>query len=139
MHKRGRLVNWIEKAGLENIRHLPEIIETERNHELFLTTRNFRELAPCAFPYIIPYVPHSLPVELIEGEHFILTDLCKSTPGSSFRAVAAQEDQVEATTAAVVRGLSKSRSPKVRSLPPGLKRRNEIGRGPNKLKQLAPG
>ena len=66
--RRGRLVNWIEKAGLENIRRLLEIIEIECNHELLLTTRNLRELAAYAFPYIIPVVPLSLPVELIEGK-----------------------------------------------------------------------
>ena len=46
--------------------------------------------------------PPSFPVELIEGEHFILGDLCKSSPGSSFRAVAAQEDPTEAATGTLV-------------------------------------
>ena len=64
--------------------------------------RNLRELAACIFPYIIPIIPRSLPVELIEGEHFILTDLCKSSLGSSSRAVAAQEDLAEAATGALV-------------------------------------
>ena len=66
-------------------------------------TRNLRELAACAFPYIIVVVPRSLPVELIEGEHFVLADLYKSCPGSSFRAVVAQEHQAEAVTRALVR------------------------------------
>ena len=95
---RGRLVNWIEKAVLENIRRLLEIAKAERNHELLLTMRNLRELTTCAFPYIILVVPHSLPVELIEGEHFVLPDLCKSSLGSSSREVAAQEDPTEAAT-----------------------------------------
>ena len=55
--RRGQLVNWIEKVGLENIRLLLEIVEVERNHELLLTARNLRELATYAFPYIIPVVP----------------------------------------------------------------------------------
>ena len=37
---RGRLVNWIEKVGLENIKRLLEIMEAERNHELVLTVKN---------------------------------------------------------------------------------------------------
>ena len=37
---RGRLVNWMEKDGLENIRRLLEITEVERNHELLLMARN---------------------------------------------------------------------------------------------------
>ena len=85
----GRLVNWIEKASLVNIRKLLEVMEVERNHELLLTMRNLRELATCPFPYIIFVIPRSLPVELIEGEHFVLTDLFKSNPGSSSQAVAA--------------------------------------------------
>ena len=82
--------------GLENIIRLLEIIEAERNHELLLTARNLRELASCAFPYIIPVVPLSLPANLIEGEHFVLTDLCKFSLSSSSSAVVAQEDQAEA-------------------------------------------
>ena len=102
-HRRGRLVNWIEKAGLENIRRLLEITELEHNHELLLTVRNLRELAACAFPYIIPVVSSSLPIELIEGEHFVLPNLCKSSPGSSSRVVAAQEDQAKAAIGALMR------------------------------------
>ena len=66
-----------------NIRRLLEITEVEYNHELLLTTTNLRELGASPFPYIIPIVPCSLPVELIEGEHFVLADLCKLRPGSS--------------------------------------------------------
>ena len=78
-----RLVNWIEKTSLENIRRLLEIKEAERNHELMLMVRNLGELVACTFPYIIPVIPRSLPAEIIEGEHFVLTDLCKSSSSSS--------------------------------------------------------
>ena len=80
-----------------------EIIEAERNHELLLTTRNLRELVVCAFPYIIPIVPRSLPSELIEGEYLFLADLCKSSLGSPYRAVAAQEDQAGIATGTLAR------------------------------------
>ena len=43
--RQGRLVNWIEKASLANIRRLMKVTEAERNHELLLTTRNLQELA----------------------------------------------------------------------------------------------
>ena len=88
---------------MENIKRLLEIIEAKRNHELLLIASNLRELVACAFPYIISVVSRSLPSELIEGEHFVLADLCKSSLGSSFRAIAAQEDQVEAATGDSVR------------------------------------
>ena len=79
------------------------ITEVEHSHELLLTVRNLRKLAACAFPYIIPVVPRSLPLELIEGERFVLIDLCKSSLGSSSKAVADQEDQAEDATWALVR------------------------------------
>ena len=66
-------------------------------------TRNLRELAACAFPYIILVVPRSLPTKLIEGEHFVLADHCKSSLGSSSQATATQEDQAEAATGTLVR------------------------------------
>ena len=69
-----------------------------------MTARNLRELAVCAFSYIIPVIPLSLPTELIEGEHFVLADLCKSNPGGSSREVA-QEDQAEAAIGALMRSV----------------------------------
>ena len=55
----------------------------------------------------------SFPLELIEGEHFVLTDLYKSSSGISFKAVTAQEDQAEAATGALVRyvRVTQSQSP----------------------------
>ena len=91
-------MNWIEKAGLENIRQLLEITEAERNHELLLTMKNLRELGGSPFPYIIPIVLRSSLVEVIEGEHFILADLLRLVPGTPSQAIPAQEDQTEATT-----------------------------------------
>ena len=44
-----------------------------------------------------------MPVKLIEGEHFVLANLCKSSPGSSSQMVAAQEDQAKAATGTLVR------------------------------------
>ena len=65
--------------------------------------RNSRELVIWTFPYIIPVVPCSLPSELVEGEKFVLTDLYKSSSGSSSQAATAQEDQVEVATGTLVR------------------------------------
>ena len=94
---------------------------------------NLQKLAACAFPYIILVVLHSLLVELIEGEHFFLANLCKSIHSSSSRAVVAQEDQAKAATGALVRYVWVT-SHKVYDMHPSLKRRNEIGSGPEKLK-----
>ena len=61
-----------------------EITKRESNHELLLSAKNLHELGPSP-----------LSKELVKGEHFILADLLKSIPGSSFQARSAQEPQVE--------------------------------------------
>ena len=40
--RRGRLVNWVEKASFKKIQKLLEIFEQEQHHEILLTTRNLR-------------------------------------------------------------------------------------------------
>ena len=84
--RRAQLVSWVEKGKLDNIRRLLEFIERERNHELLLSTKKLQELGASAFPYIVLVIPHPFPKKLIKGEHFILTDLLKSIPGSSSQA-----------------------------------------------------
>ena len=77
--------------------------KTECNHELLLTVKNLRELGGSPFPYIIPIITHSFPAEVIEGEHFVLTDFLNLVPSSSSQPIPAQEDQMEATTRTLVR------------------------------------
>ena len=72
-----------------------EITKRESNHELLLSAKNLQELGPNPFSYIVFVLPSPLPKELVKGEHFILVDLLKSIPGSSFQARSAQEPQVE--------------------------------------------
>ena len=81
--RRGQLVSWVEKARLDRIRQLLEIIERERNHELLLFAKNLQELGASPFPYTVLVIPRPLPEELIKGEHFILADLLKLISGSS--------------------------------------------------------
>ena len=90
-HRRGRLVSLVEKASLERIRRLLEIIEGEHNHELLLSVKNLRALGFSPFPYIAPVIPRLLLAEFVKGEHFTLVDLLKSILGSSLQAGSAQE------------------------------------------------
>ena len=90
-HKQDRLVNWVEKASLDLIRRLLKIIEGDCNHELLLSVKNLRELGVSPFPYIVPVILYSLPVELVRCEHFTLVDLLKLIPGSSTQVKSAQE------------------------------------------------
>ena len=62
-------VNWEEKASFKKIQKLLEIYELERHHEILLSTKNLRELSRSPSPYIIPVIPRSLPLEIVEGEH----------------------------------------------------------------------
>ena len=57
--RRGRLVNWVEKANFKKIQWLLEIFEQERHHEILLTTKNLRELSRSPSPYIILVIPRS--------------------------------------------------------------------------------
>ena len=82
-HRRGRLVSWVEKAKLDRITRLLEIIERELNHKLLFSVKNLQELGSSPFPYIVLVIPHPLPEELIKGEHFTLADLLKQIPGTS--------------------------------------------------------
>ena len=73
--RQGQLVSSVEKACLDRIRRLFEIIEREHNHELLLSVKNLRELGASPFRYIVLVIPRPLSEELVKGEHFILTDL----------------------------------------------------------------
>ena len=78
-------------------------MEAENNHELLLTVKNLRVLGGSPFPYIVPIVPHSFLVEVIEGEHFVLANLRKLVPSSSSKDISAHEGQMEAPTRTLVR------------------------------------
>ena len=77
------MVNWVEKARLDRIRRLLEIIERESHHELLLSAKNLQDLGANPFPYIVLVLPRPLPSEVVKGHHFILIDLLKSLPGGS--------------------------------------------------------
>ena len=111
--KRGRLVNWVEKASLEHIRRLLEITKGERNHELLLYVKNLRELGANPFPYIVLVIPCPLLAEFVKGEHFVLADLLKSIPGSFSQAgyVQDQEPQVDIVEGALASFVQPDQSP----------------------------
>ena len=81
--RRGRLVNWVEKAGFKKIQKLLEISERERHHEVLLTVNNLCELICNPSSYILSVIPRPLPAEVVEGEHYIVADLLTLVPGSS--------------------------------------------------------
>ena len=56
-----------------NISRWLKITERERS-ELLLYVKNLQELGSSLFPYITSVIPSPLPVEVVGGEHFVLTE-----------------------------------------------------------------
>ena len=81
--RRGKLVNWVEKASFKKIQRLLEIFEWERHHEMLLFSKNLLELSHSPSPSIIPVIKRHLPVEIVEGEHYVIADFLNLAPGSS--------------------------------------------------------
>ena len=73
----------MEKPSFKKIQKLLEISEQERLHEILLTVMNLRELSHNPSPYIFPVFPRLLPTEIVEGKHYVITDLLNLAPGSS--------------------------------------------------------
>ena len=80
-HK-GKLVNSVEKTSFEKIRKLLEISERELHHEVLLTLKNLGDLSRNPSPYNILVIPRPPPIEILEGEHYIIVDLLNLLPGS---------------------------------------------------------
>ena len=73
----------MEKVGLKKVRKLLKIFEQEWHHEILLTMNNLRELSRNSSPYTLPVIPHPLPTELVEGEHYVIADLLTLVPSNS--------------------------------------------------------
>ena len=93
-----------------NTNRLLEITERERN-KLLLSMKNLQGLGYSPFPYIAPVIPHPQPREVVRGEHFVLTNLLKSIPGSSSQARSAREPQAEIAKGALVSFVRPDQSP----------------------------
>ena len=79
--RRGKLVNWVEKASFEKIRKLLEISERERHHEVLLSLKNLGDLSRNPAPYNALVIPRPLPIEIVKGEHYLTTNLLNLLPG----------------------------------------------------------
>ena len=116
---RGRLVQWVEKASLEKIRRLLEVSEHERHYEVLLTLKNLSDVRRSLAPYSLPIIPRSLPLEFVDGEQFVTSDLLNLLAGRapSTRDLEAEASHREQTSRASfvpstsTRGDSSSASP----------------------------
>ena len=84
----------MEKAGFKKIKKLLEIFEWERHHEVLLTVKNLRGLIHNPSSYILPVIPRPLPVEVVEGVHYVVADLLTLVSGSSSPAQTSEADVV---------------------------------------------
>ena len=71
----------MEKASLENIRRLLEVSKQERHCEVLLTLKNLADVRQSLAPYSLPIVPRLLPLEIVEGEHSVTSDLLSLLEG----------------------------------------------------------
>ena len=76
------MLHWVEKASLEKIRWLLEISEQQRHYEVLLTLKNLVDVRQNPAPYSLSIIPHPLPLEIVEGEHFSTANLLNLTAGS---------------------------------------------------------
>ena len=69
------MVQWVEKASLEKIHRLLEVSEQERHYEVLLTLKNLADVRWSPAPYSLSNIPRSLPLEIVDGEHFVTSDM----------------------------------------------------------------
>ena len=68
--------------SLEKICRLLEISEQERHYEVLLTLKNLADVRWSPAPYSLPIIPRPLHSEIVDGEHFVTTNLLSLIAGS---------------------------------------------------------
>ena len=70
-------MQWVEKASLEKIHRFQQ----ERHCEVLLTLKNLVDVRQSQAPYRLLIIPRLLPVEIVEGEHFVTSDMLSLLAG----------------------------------------------------------
>ena len=73
----------MEKASFEKIHWLLEVFERERHYKVLLTSKNLSDVRWNPAPYSLPIIPHPLPSEIIDGEHFVTANLLRLISGDA--------------------------------------------------------
>ena len=73
--RRGKLVEWVEKASFDRLNRLFEIAADERSCETLLSAQNLCSVTQEPQPYVLNILPRRLPKKVVAGEHFVLKDL----------------------------------------------------------------
>ena len=83
-------MDWVEKASLEKIHRLLEVSERERHYEVLLTSKNLVDVTRNPAPYSLLIIPHPLPSEIVDGEHFVNADLLRLISGGTLTSEGAE-------------------------------------------------
>ena len=105
-------MKWVEKSSIEKIYRLLEISERERHYQVLLTRDNIFVVRRNSAPYTLPVIPRPLPLNVMEGEHFVLADVRRLAPGdasSSRDLVVEASSQVQGARSASRSSASSSR------------------------------
>ena len=73
--KRGRLVEWVEKASFDRLNKLFEIAASERSCQMLLLAQNLRAITQISQQYVLSIIPRRLPKKVVSRKHFVLKDL----------------------------------------------------------------
>ena len=129
-------MKWVEKSSIEKIRRLLEISERERHCQVLLTRENISAVRNNPTPYTLPVIPRSLPSNVVEGEHFVLTDIRRLASGnvsSSWDLVVEASSWVQGARSLSQSLTSSSRGPDSSSAAD----REVSGQGPERVLPLA--
>ena len=75
------MVQWVEKVSLKKICRLLEVSEQERHYEVLLTLKNLADVRRSPSPYSLPIIPREVPLEIVDGEHFVTSNLVSLLAG----------------------------------------------------------
>ena len=76
-------MEWVEKASFEKIRQLLQVSERERHYKVLLTSKYLSDVRRNPAPYSLHIIPRPLPSEIVDGEHFVTTDLFRLISGDA--------------------------------------------------------
>ena len=76
-------MNWVEKSSFEKIHWLMEISEQERHYKVILTPENISAVRRNPAPCTLPVIPRPLPLDVVEGEHFVIANLRRLVSSSA--------------------------------------------------------
>ena len=65
----------MEKSSFEKIHRLLEVSERERHYKVLLMPKNISAVRHNLASYNLPVIPHPLPRDVVEGEHFAVANL----------------------------------------------------------------